>query len=124
MYGKNSYIVVMHWPPLKAWTSKSQICGSRHFVAINYGGEIIDRWIHMTSVLDGSISMKISCSDLQDPSKWIEGWEANDFLETPVAFVKQCDINLCHSMQPSDDSGLSIPIFKKEIRPWFKASLI
>ena len=111
----------MFWPPLKAWTSKSQIHGLRHFVAINYGGEFSDRWIILTSVLDGSVSIKISCSDLQDPSKWIEGWEENDFSDAPVALEKQFDNNLC--THPSEDSGLSIPISKKNIRPWFRSDL-
>ena len=70
----------MLWPPVKAWTSKYHINGLRHFVAINYGGEFMERWIILTSVLDGSVSLKIFWPDLQDPSKWIEGWEDNDFL--------------------------------------------
>tara|TARA_B100001250_G_C19204495_1_gene530864 strand:- start:66 stop:389 length:324 start_codon:yes stop_codon:yes gene_type:complete len=107
----------MLWPPLKAWTSKSQINGSRYFVAINYGGELKERWIIMTSVLYGNVSIKISWSDLQDPSKWVEGWEENDLFDAPAAIKKQCDSNLC--THPSEDSGLSIPISKKSIRPWF-----
>ncbi len=111
----------MFWPPQKAWTSKSPINGLRHFVAINYGGELMERWIILTSVLDGSVSIKISWSDLQDPSIWIEGWEENDCLDAPFAFDKQCDNNLC--THPSEDSGLSIPISKKNIRPWFRTGL-
>ena len=111
----------MLWPPLKAWTSQSPIDGLRHFVAINYGGELMERWIVMTSVLDGSVSVKIFCSDLQDSSKWIEGWEENDSLYAPVAFKKKCDNYLC--THPSEDSGLSIPISKKNIRPWFRSEM-
>ncbi len=110
----------MVWPPLKAWTSKFQIYGLRHFVAINYGGELMERWIILTSVLDGSVSVKISWSDLQDTSKWIEGWDENDLSDDPVAPEKQCDNNFC--THPSEDSGLSIPISKGNIRPWFRTS--
>ena len=109
----------MIWPPLKAWTFKYQIYGLRHFVAINYGGELMERWIILTSVLDGSVSIKISWSELQDSSKWIEGWEEVNYLDTPVTLYKQCDNDIC--TQPSDDSGLSIPISKKNIRPWFRS---
>ena len=111
----------MLWPPLKAWSSKSQIYGLSHFVAINYGGELMDRWVVLTSVLDGSVSIRISWSDLQDPSKWIEGWVENEFLDAAVALEKQCENNLCTC--PSEDSGLSIPIYKKNIRPWFRNTL-
>ena len=110
----------MIWPPIKAWTSKYEIYGLRHFVAINYGGELIERWIVLTSVLDGSISIKISWSDLQDPSMWIEGWDENDFLDTSVVVEKTYNNYLC--THPSEDSGLSIPISKKKIRPWFQNS--
>ena len=108
----------MLWPPLKAWTSKSQIYGLRHFVVINYGGELMERWIILISVLDGNVSIKISWSDLQDPSKWIEGWDDNDSLETSVTLKQECDESI--STNPSEDSGLSIPISKKKIRPWFR----
>ena len=108
----------MLWPPLKAWTSKSQINGLRHFVAINYGGELMERWIILTSVLDGTISLKISCSELQDPSKWIEGWEENNFSDASLSLEKKCDNNIC--THPSEDSGLSIPISINNIRPWFR----
>lgn len=111
----------MLWPPLKAWTSKYEIYGVSHFVAINYGGELMERWIILTSVLDGSISIKTSWSDLQDPSKWIEGWDENNLLDASVVLEEQCDNNLC--THPSEDSGLSIPISKKKIRPWFRNSL-
>ncbi len=111
----------MFWPPLKAWTSKSPINGLSHFVAINYGGELMERWVVLTSVLDGSVSIRISWSDLQDSSKWIEGWEDNNSLEVFVPLEKQCDNNLC--THTSEDSGLSIPISKKKIRPWFKNRL-
>ncbi len=111
----------MCWPPLKAWTSKYQIHGLRHFVAINYGGELLKRWVILTSVLDGNVSIKISWSDLQDPSKWIEGWEENDFLDATVDSEKFCANNLC--THPSEDSGLSFAISKIEIRPWFRNSL-
>ena len=111
----------MLWPPLKAWTSKSQIYGLSHFVAINYGGESMERWIIMTSVLDGSVSIRIPFSDLQNPSKWIEGWKENYSLDAPVAFEKRINNNLC--THPSEDSGLSIPISKKNIRPWFRTNL-
>ena len=108
----------MFWPPLKAWTSNSQIHGSRYFVAINYGGELMERWVILTSVLDGSVLIRIPWSDLQDLSKWIEGWEDNDSTEGPDYLKKKCDNAFC--THPSEDSGLSIPISINNIRPWFR----
>ena len=37
----------MIWPPVKAWTSKVSIRGKKHFVAINYGGELLNKWVIM-----------------------------------------------------------------------------
>ena len=40
----------MIWPPVKAWTSKVSIDGQVHFVAINYGGKLLNRWVVLMSV--------------------------------------------------------------------------
>ena len=113
----------MPWPPNKAWTSKFQIHGLNHFVAINYGVELGERWILLSSVLDGSVSIKVSWCELQDSSIWIEGWEENDFLDPPLGISQKCYKYFSHCNHPSQDSGLTIPISKKNIRPWFEKSL-
>ena len=59
----------MIWPPLKAWTSKFSIDGNFHFVAINYGGQGIERWVVLMSVIDGSMLVKVPWSKLVNPSK-------------------------------------------------------
>ena len=56
----------MIWPPVKAWTSKLYIEDQLHFVAINYGGKLLDRWVVLMSVLDSSVVVKVSCSQLVD----------------------------------------------------------
>ena len=69
----------MIWPPLKAWTSKSSVHGQVYFVAINYGGEFLDRWVVLMSVLDSSVVVKVSWSKLIDPSSWKCGWDENNY---------------------------------------------
>ena len=64
----------MIWPPAKAWTSKSSIKEQSHFVAINYGGELLNRWVVLMSVLDSSVIVKVSWSELVDLSYWESGW--------------------------------------------------
>ena len=50
----------MIWPPVKAWTSTSYQNGQVHFVAINYGGKLLDRWVILMSVLDSGNVQKVS----------------------------------------------------------------
>ena len=106
----------MRWPPLKAWTCKSQTYALRHFVAINYGGELKDRWIIFVSVLDGRVSIKIPWSEFRDPTKWSEGWDEYDSFDKHHVLEKSASANNLYS-NPSEDSGLSVPISKKSIRP-------
>ena len=69
----------MIWPPVKAWTSKINLNGHIHFVAINYGGELLKRWVLLMSVLDSTVVVKVPWSQLVDLSKWEAGWdEIND----------------------------------------------
>ena len=72
----------MIWPPLKAWTSKSRINGKLHFVAINYGGELLNRWVVLMSVLDSSVVVKVSWSQLIDSSNWESGWDEVNYLNS------------------------------------------
>tara|TARA_Y100001968_G_scaffold58704_1_gene49788 strand:- start:250 stop:588 length:339 start_codon:yes stop_codon:yes gene_type:complete len=109
----------MSWPPLKAWTSNISIEGQVHFVAINYGGESKDRWVVLMSVLDSSLVVKVSWSQLIDPSNWKCGWdENNDFITNKLTNSK-CQIRTTESPSLSVDSGLTIPISTNIIRPWF-----
>ena len=109
----------MIWPPAKAWTSNTSIKGQRHFVAINYGGNLLNRWVDLISVVDGSLVLKVSWSQLCDQSKWNCGWDVihnSDFSERDDKHFK---INTNIFPNLSIDSGLTVPITKKKIRPWF-----
>ena len=115
----------MIWPPLKAWTSKLEIDGQRHFVAINYWQEKEERWVALLSVLDSNVLIQVSWSNLQDKSKWSCGWDEANVLdyesnnnESEISNNKN-EINVLSSAYISLDSGLTIPISKKRIRPWF-----
>ena len=109
----------MNWPPAKAWTSKYFIDDQVHFVAINYGGDLLDRWVILMSVLDSSIIVNISWSQLVDQSYWICGWDENNYLHYPKLVTNKFEERTTIYTHPSADSGLTIPITKNKIRPWF-----
>ena len=109
----------MIWPPIKAWTSKVSIGGQVHFVAINYGGELLMRWVILMSVLDSSVVLKVFWSQLADSSQWESGWDEIDNLEPSKLVNNKGDIKTSEFSHPSADSGLTIPISKNIIRPWF-----
>mgnify|MGYP001371190271 CR=1 FL=1 len=109
----------MIWPPLKAWTSKTGIDGQIHFVAINYGGELLERWVVLMSVLDSSVVLKVSWTQLIDPSDWECGWSEINYLNSTKQVNRNCEIRISDCTNPSVDSGLTIPITKNTIRPWF-----
>jgi len=106
----------MRWPPSKAWTSAYEICGLRHFVAINYGGDLTSRWVLLVSVLDGNVCLKVKWDEIKNTSKWKPGW-----LKLPLreGFRSDCYLpikNIC--LHASDDSGLLAGTGLEEIRPW------
>ena len=110
----------MIWPPVKAWTSNKYIQDQHHFVAINYGGNQLDRWVIMMSILDSSLVFKVSWSELVDPSNWECGWnEINDSTSSKLVNSKYKK-RTTNCNYPSFDSGLTIPITKNIIRPWFE----
>ncbi len=108
----------MIWPPAKAWTSKVNINGQVHFVAINYGGELLKRWVVLMSVLDSSVVVKVSWSQLVDSSAWASGWDEIKHVKSS-RLVNKGDVQANGLSWPSIDSGLTIPITKDIIRPWF-----
>ena len=110
----------MIWPPTKAWTSKSRIDGKVHFVAINYGGELLNRWVILMSVLDSNFVIKVSWSQLVDSSNWESGWDEIEHLESYQLVNNKCYVKTTEFSHPSVDSGLTIPISKNTIRPWFE----
>ena len=112
----------MIWPPVKAWTSKINLNGQIHFVAINYGGELLKRWVLLMSVLDSTVVVKVSWSQLVDLSKWEAGWDEINHRESSELVNNKSDIITTNFSHPSVDSGLTIPISEKTIRPWFKKS--
>jgi len=109
----------MNWPPSKAWTRMSDINGHVHFVAINYGGELPERWVLLMSVLDSSVVVNVTCSQLFDKSYWECGWIENEYLKSSDVLNRNLEIRTNDSIYPSFDSGLTIPITKDIIRPWF-----
>ncbi len=109
----------MIWPPVKAWTSKSSINGQAHFVAINYGGELLSRWVVLMSVLDSSLVLEVSWAQLVDSSNWKSGWNETNHLESCESVNNLDYVKTSELSHPSIDSGLTIPIYKNTIRPWF-----
>tara|TARA_B100000902_G_C26469698_1_gene509506 strand:- start:151 stop:489 length:339 start_codon:yes stop_codon:yes gene_type:complete len=109
----------MIWPPAKAWTSKVCIDGQIHFVAINYGGELLTKWVVLMSVLDSSVVVKVSWSQLIDSSLWESGWDEKKHIESSKLVNIKGDFNTTIFSHPSADSGLTIPITTDTIRPWF-----
>ena len=112
----------MIWPPLKAWTSKEIIDDHLHFVAINYGGKLTERWVVLMSVLDAGVVVKVFWSELVDQSKWVCGWDDNKYSNTYKLVNDKCETSIDRSNYLSIDSGLTIPITKMIIRPWFDDS--
>ena len=109
----------MIWPPVKAWTSKVEINNQIYFVAINYGGTLLTRWVILMSVIDSDVLVKVPWSKLLDPSNWESGWNKKSILTTNKLVVNKSNIKKNELTYPSDDSGLTIPITNKAIRPWF-----
>tara|TARA_Y100001968_G_scaffold320357_1_gene353171 strand:+ start:899 stop:1237 length:339 start_codon:yes stop_codon:yes gene_type:complete len=109
----------MIWPPFKAWTSKFKIKGEKHFVAINYGGELLDRWVILISVVDTNLAIKVSWKQLCDQEMWVCGWVENSTSHLSEFSDMEIYLKFTNSIYPSLDSGLSIPISTKNIRPWF-----
>ena len=108
----------MNWPPVKAWTSKLSIEGQIHFVAINYGGKLLERWVILMSVIDSSLVVKVSWSQLVDPSNWECGWAETNYSSFSEP-VNKYELITNNCTYPSLDSGLTLPIIKNNIRPWF-----
>ena len=109
----------MIWPPVKAWTSKFSIDGNFHFVAINYGGQGIERWVVLMSVIDGSMLVKVTWSKLVNPSKWKCGWDENNYSISSELVEYKYKVESVRNAFPSIDSGLTIPITKNIVRDWF-----
>ena len=109
----------MTWPPLKAWTSKFPIEGQINFVAINYGGKLLERWVILMSVLDSSVIVKVSWSQLVDSSDWVSGWTETAYSSFSKPVKNKYELITTNCNHPSFDSGLTIPITKNNIRPWF-----
>ena len=110
----------MSWPPVKAWTSKVCINDQVHFVAIDYGGELLKRWVVFMSVLDSNVIVKAAWPQLIDSSKWEAGWDERNYIESSKSVNKKNDIKTSELSHLSTDSGLTIPISENTIRPWFE----
>ena len=110
----------MIWPPVKAWTSKVYIDGKVHFVAINYGGELLKRWVVLISVIDSSLVVKVPWSQLVDLSNWEAGWDERNLIDSSEIVSNKSVEETAAFFPLSIDSGLTIPISKNDIRPWFE----
>ena len=110
----------MIWPPVKAWTSNVPIDGQVHFVAIDYGGELLNKWVVLMSVLDSNVVLKVAWSQLVDSTNWESGWDEINYLESSTLVNNKLDVKTNDFYYPSIDSGLTIPITKDSIRPWFE----
>ena len=108
----------MIWPPAKAWTSKFEIAGQVHFVAINYFEDSQEKWVVLMSVIDSNLVIKVSWSQLIDSSNWLPGWDEISNIESSELCNKG-NFKAIDFPSPSADSGLTIPISKNTIRPWF-----
>ena len=109
----------MTWPPIKAWTSKIRIDGQVYFVAINYGGKLLNRWVILMSVIDSSVVVKVPWSKLVDSSNWKSGWDEKTNLESTKLVDNKSYFKTTELSYLSPDSGLTIPISKNTLRPWF-----
>ena len=109
----------MIWPPVKALSSKVSIGGQVHFVAINYGGELSKKWVVLMSVIDSSLVLKVSWSQLVDSSNWVSGWDEINNIESDNRINNVGYVKTTNFPHPSIDSGLTIPISEDTIRPWF-----
>ena len=108
----------MIWPPVKAWTSILKIDGHTHFVAINYGGKLKERWVLMMSVLDSSVVVKVFWPKLICSSSWKCGWDEDNYSQSSSLVNNKCKIKDDSYIYLSADSGLTIPITESVIRPW------
>ena len=106
----------MRWPPNKAWTSCYEICGLRHFVAINYGGKLANRWVLLVSVLDGNVRLKVGWDDITNTDKWESGWLAIAHHQRINPEGSSSPENIC--LHASDDSGFLAGLSHQEVRPW------
>ncbi len=109
----------MIWPPVKAWTSKVVIHGHVHFVAINHSGELVKKWVIMMAVLDSRVIVKVFWSQLVESSNWETGWNEINYVKSSKLVKNKSDLKTIDSFYPSLDSGLTVPISKNNIRPWF-----
>tara|TARA_B100001250_G_C19786454_1_gene784416 strand:- start:685 stop:1023 length:339 start_codon:yes stop_codon:yes gene_type:complete len=109
----------MTWPPVKAWTSISSIDGQIHFVALNYGGKLSERWVILMSVLDSCVVVRVPWSQLIDPSNWECGWVNKKYSNSSKLVNNKVEIRNTNYTHISTDSGLTMPITKKKVRPWF-----
>ena len=109
----------MIWPPPKAWTSKGSIDGQVHFIAINYGGELQNRWVSLMSVIDSRVVVKVSWSQLVSSYNWQSGWNEINHAESYKLVDNEDYEKTTEFAHPSFDSGLTIPICENTIRPWF-----
>ena len=110
----------MIWPPVKAWTRKIHIDGHVHFVAINYGGELLEKWVILMSVIDSNVVIKVPWFELLDSSIWESGWDEINNKESSKQVNNKAEVCTTDLSYPSSDSGLTIPLNKNSIRPWFK----
>ena len=71
------------------------------------------------SVIDSDLVEKVSWSQLVDPSNWECGWTETNYSSFSKS-VNKYELITNNCTYPSLDSGLTLPITKNNIRPWFR----
>ena len=57
------------------WTHKKNICGLKHFVAVNKLLINNNFFVELVAVLDSNINLRVLEIDLEDSDEWIIGWQ-------------------------------------------------
>ena len=71
------------------------------------------------SVLDSGVLVKVFWDQLVNPSNWVCGWDENDYSNSSTIDNSKYEMRTINCANLSVDSGLTIPIVKDRIRPWF-----
>ena len=112
------------WPPVKAWTNIRNDRYNMYFVAINYGIKNNEYYVHLVSLIDGSVCFDISFESLKDSDIWLPGWKdlseaSEDAFPSGGEFKDSKPLDNKSYRCPSADSGLNIPTETTFIREWY-----
>ena len=92
---------------------------------LNNIAELYENWQDETGVkliaisIDDSRSMS-KVAPYVNSSDWESGWDEINYLEPSKLIDNISEVKTTELSYPSSDSGLTIPITKNNIRPWFE----